>query len=171
MPRFPGCARIADSNHERNSRTMAGIKGTTKEKPYTVLTVVQSESGSWSYEIRTSHRDGVTYCTCRGFIFHKKCKHMDAYLANPTVKAAAPVPTFAPDKTLTQHQRQFPSAVLRQRLTDKLRQMGFYPEPSQVQALITITDQFYGRMEPVAALVAAGPGLNAEGVRIITLPD
>ncbi len=68
-----------------------------KPKPYTVLTVVEAESGSWSYEIRVSHRTGLTYCSCPGYGFHKKCKHLTAYNENPITvalpKTAAVTPT------------------------------------------------------------------------------
>jgi hypothetical protein len=54
-----------------------------KPKPYTLLTIVESESGAWEYEIRISHRTGVTYCTCKGWQWNKHCKHLDAYKADP----------------------------------------------------------------------------------------
>ena len=53
---------------------------------YEVLEVVQSESNpNKTYEIRKSHRDGKTYCTCPGWIFKArkgdgKCKHIIAYI-------------------------------------------------------------------------------------------
>jgi hypothetical protein len=53
--------------------------------PYKVLIVVRSESNpDKTYEIRTSHQDGKTYCTCPGWIFKARkgdgiCKHIAAY--------------------------------------------------------------------------------------------
>ena len=61
--------------------------------PYEVLIVVKSESNpDKTYEIRKSHQDGKTYCTCPGWIFKARkgdgiCKHIKAYQAsNPTTK-------------------------------------------------------------------------------------
>lgn len=62
--------------------------------PYTVLIVVKSDSRpDVTYEIRQSHQDGKTYCTCPGWIFKARkgdglCKHIKAYMAN---NAATPI--------------------------------------------------------------------------------
>ena len=54
--------------------------------PYEVLEVVKSESNpDKEYEIRKSHQDGKTYCTCPGWIFKARkgdgiCKHIRAYM-------------------------------------------------------------------------------------------
>lgn len=55
--------------------------------PYEVLKVVESDSRPGEfYEIRRSHQDGKTYCTCKGWIFKARkgdgvCKHIAAYQA------------------------------------------------------------------------------------------
>lgn len=54
---------------------------------YEVLKVVNSSSNpNVTYEIRKSHQDGKTYCTCKGWIFKARkgdgiCKHIAAYKA------------------------------------------------------------------------------------------
>jgi hypothetical protein len=61
--------------------------------PYVVLKIVQSKSNpDKTYEIRESHQDGKTYCTCPGWIFKARkgdgiCKHIAEYKAhNPNLK-------------------------------------------------------------------------------------
>ena len=61
--------------------------------PYEVLLVVQSKSNPDKvYEIRKSHQDGKTYCTCPGWIFKARkgdgiCKHIAEYkLRNPNLQ-------------------------------------------------------------------------------------
>ena len=55
--------------------------------PYEVLAVVKSKSNpDKTYEIRRSHQDGKTYCTCLGWIFKARngdgiCKHIKEYMA------------------------------------------------------------------------------------------
>ena len=55
-------------------------------KPYDVLETVESSSRPGEfYEIRKSHRDGKTYCTCKGWIFKARkgdgiCKHIADYI-------------------------------------------------------------------------------------------
>jgi hypothetical protein len=61
--------------------------------PYEVLEVVRSKSNpDKTYEIRKSHQDGKTYCTCPGWIFKARkteggmCKHLLAYVGHATKK-------------------------------------------------------------------------------------
>lgn len=55
--------------------------------PFEVLKVVESESRpGTTYEIRKSHQDGKTYCTCPAWVFKARkgngvCKHLAAYQA------------------------------------------------------------------------------------------
>ena len=62
------------------------------EHPYDVLDRVESSSTPGEfYEIRTSHRDGKTYCTCKGWIFKARkgdgvCKHIRKYLNKKNFK-------------------------------------------------------------------------------------
>src|SRR5688500_17798133 len=103
---------------------MAGRIKTNQPLPYVVLTTVASESGSWEYEIRTSLRTGVTYCTCRGYGTHKHCKHMDAYKKNPVI--AVPTPAMMPVP-----QRKTPGTVLR----DELALLGLKISESSANAI------------------------------------
>ena len=54
--------------------------------PYEVLKQVESSSRPGKfYEIRKSHQDGKTYCTCPGWIFKARkgdgiCKHIHEYM-------------------------------------------------------------------------------------------
>src|ERR671915_333129 len=83
------------------SRTVDG----GRPKPWAVLTVVRSESGSWEYEIRTSHKTGVTYCTCIGWQMRKRCKHLDAFNAAPSFEVGTAADAPAVDLPATfQHQ-------------------------------------------------------------------
>jgi len=119
-----------------------------KPKPYTVLTIVQSEKGSWSYEIRVSHRTGLTYCTCSGYAFKKRCKHLDAYIANPVV-VAAPRPVAVPPPRQT--------AILR---TELARYGAHLTEDQCARVLAKLT--------PAAATEAA---IVVPSVRVIILAD
>jgi len=68
--------------------------------PYDVLDTVESSSSPGTfYEIRTSHRDGKTYCTCPGWIHKARksdgiCKHIAAYMQRMkrVAKTVAEVP-------------------------------------------------------------------------------
>ena len=60
------------------------------EHPYEVLETVESESHRGTfYEIRKSHQDGKTYCTCPAWVFKARkgdgvCKHIAAYRSRHT---------------------------------------------------------------------------------------
>lgn len=83
-------------------------------KPYTILTVVKASSGAYEHEIRISHETGVTYCTCKGWIFSKAnpktCKHLEAFKAAPTVDVAGLV---AKDKAAKLAGKPMPSQKLK----------------------------------------------------------
>lgn len=138
---------------------MAQSIQTNAPKHYTVLTRVQSESGSWEYEIRTSHKDGNTYCTCKGYQFTKHCKHMDAYNAKPVIAVESPANIPVRPKTKT------PGEVLR----DELAAIGHSISIASATAISTRVLSAGGKAAP------AGSGwsdeLNTENVRVIVLPD
>ena len=128
-------------------------------KPYTVLTKVRSESGAWEYEIRTSHKTGVTYCTCKGWQTHQHCKHLDAYNANPVIAVSSPANMPVRPKTKT------PGEVLR----EELAALGHNISIASATAISTRVLSAGGKAAP------AGTGwadeLNTENVRVIVLPD
>ena len=139
----------------------------SKPKPYTLLTVVRSESGSWNYEIRTSHQDGKTYCTCRGFTFHKRCKHMDAYLRNPTI-APSSATVAKPSTAKSIH------AVLREELTiafGPLRTIGSLTDNELRLVGLRVQAFVLSEYVPSKTLAPSPSTFNEGGVRVITLPD
>lgn len=129
-------------------------------KPYTVMTVVRSESGSWEYEIRVSHKTGVTYCTCKRWQFHKQCKHLDAYLKNPTI---AVVPSAV---TVTDMTPRTPGDVLRA----ELAALGLTITQASANA-ISVRILNAGGKVAKASTSSDGDHLNTSNVRVITLPD
>jgi hypothetical protein len=133
--------------------------GNNLPKPYVVLTTVQSESGSWEYEIRTSLRDGKTYCSCKGFAFHKNCKHMDAYRKAPTISTPAPV-------ALQSATPRTPGEILRH----ELQALGLAISVSSANAISSRVLAAAGKSASTSGALSADT-VNAAGVRVIVLPD
>jgi hypothetical protein len=132
-------------------------------KPWTVLTVVKSETGSWEYEIRTSHKDGVTYCTCKRWQFHKSCKHLDAYLQHPIINMPAASPANMPVRSKV----RTPGEVLREELAD----LGFPISAASANAISLRVLNAGGKISSAGFSASSGDELNANNVRVIILPD
>lgn len=142
--------------------------------PFTILTKVRSESGSWEYEIRVSHKTGVTYCTCTGWQFHKRCKHLDAYNAQPEFSpgrvATAPsadlgaaVRPLRPVKTA---QPTTPAGVL----LAQLSRLGIASVTAQDAK--RIADAVLATVGAKATDARIDDGeINTANVRVIVLPD
>jgi len=104
------------------------------QHPYTVLLVVKSESRpDVTYEIRESHQDGKTYCTCPSWIFKARkgdgiCKHIAAYkLSNPATKVVVMSHT-----DYENFKRALPTlAIKRVKSTEVRRQYGSLGEESE----------------------------------------
>jgi len=146
-------------------------------KPFTVLTIVRADSGSWEYEIRISHKTGITYCTCKGWQFRKTCKHLDAYNADPAF-APGTVPT-APVSDLagTKIRKPVvpapttPAAVLLKALAEW--NVTHIPAEAAKRIADRVLETVGAKSGAVAAsaMVASGTSLNVGNVRVITLPD
>lgn len=136
------------------------VIGTNMPKPYTVLTRVKSESGSWEYEIRTSHRTGVTYCTCKGYGFHKTCKHMEAYNKNPVIAQPSATPAINVPKVKS------PGEVL----VAELAMLGIKLGIASANAISTRVLAAGGRVA-ASGTVTGADMINADNVRVIVLPD
>lgn len=58
-----------------------------KQQPAEVLAKFESKSSPGTFhEIRRSRRDGVIYCTCRGWISHKHCTHLTKFAKGQVAK-------------------------------------------------------------------------------------
>ena len=54
------------------------MPATTTKPQKVVLATFASSSIPTLFEIRLG-RDNKVYCTCKGFIFHGHCRHMDSF--------------------------------------------------------------------------------------------
>lgn len=147
-----------------------------KARPYTVLTVYESESASWKYEIRVSHQTGVRYCTCLGWRFHKRCTHLDDFNANPVfVNGTA---DNAPAVDLAQRPEYMPgpdapAEALRAALAERQIHIS-------VSIARAVAERVLEAAGTLTAPVTTAPKLRAgqrrittdsRGVRVVVLPD
>lgn len=158
-----------------------------REKTYTVLSEIRSESGSWTYEIRMSHKDGTRYCTCPGFFMHgRNCRHMRAFLGETPSAASRLLERFRPVPLVNRPAaRVLPSATallirdalaatFPHRTCESLTAHDLNALAKRVEAHV-LKARGLGQLAPAVDTTPnfepADPRLNAEGVRVITLPD
>ena len=152
-----------------------------KVRPFSVLTVYQSVSESWKYEIRVSHTTGITYCTCLGWRFHKKCTHLDEYKADPVfVNGTAP---NAPAHDLARRSDLLPPGMQpgatapAEALRAALAERGIHVTPTVARTVAQRVLEVAGAMvQPTAAPAAPARSgrrvvVNSNGVRVVILPD
>ena len=139
-----------------------------RPKPWTVLTVVRSESGSWEYEIRTSHKTGVTYCTCNSYAFRKRCKHLDAFNASPIFRNGTAPNAPAVDLAETLQRPVWRNDTAAETLRSVLIELA------DVRISLTLSETIIARLSP-ALDAKPRPTTNVRtteaGIRVITLPD
>lgn len=147
-----------------------------KVRPYTVLTVYESESSSWKYEIRVSHSTGIRYCTCLGWRFHKRCTHLDDFNSNPVfVNGTA---DNAPATDLAQRAYmpgpEAPAEALRAALADRNIHITAQVAQNVAQRVLEAAGAMVATAVPAAPKLRAGQRrvtTDSRGVRVVILPD
>lgn len=160
-------------------RKAAAPTAPAKPKPYIVMTTIQSSSGAWSHEIRTSLVDGTTYCTCPGFFMHgRKCSHMDAWKAHPTfrqgppINAPHPAPLKRPKRAKKPKAEQLATASTV--LVAELARMNLSLTLQQAHGIVKrLTPMILPQPEPARTLDVPSNASIGEhgGARVIIVPD
>lgn len=85
-----------------------------------ILELVPSSSGNGYHEIRLG-RDGVTYCTCKGWQIRKTCRHLEGYMARNSQPASQPPPPRVTSTFTNKRGQSVESPFSNTEAIDKLR--------------------------------------------------
>lgn len=115
--------------------------GYTVRGGFTVLDQNLSSDGHTVHEVRRG-ADGVVYCTCRGWINHKHCKHLDKWNRNSGARMkkaiqeeAASVPTLTPSQKAWKTRRE--NAAMNEKAWTEA---GWCLEPEKARCVVVTSE-------------------------------